>query len=60
VRPSSLRALDTLLGLLLLGLLVYTAVKGYWEVFVLALAVAVVVARRDMLLGYHLPGKDRD
>lgn len=57
-RPASLRTLDTVLGVLLLGLLVYTGYKGYWEVFVLVVAVAVVCARRDMILGYRVGDED--
>jgi len=40
---------------LLIGLLAYTGYKGYWEVFVLVLAVAVITARRDMILGFRPP-----
>lgn len=57
-RPPSLRAMDTLLGLLLLGLLGYAAYKGYWEMFVGVLAVAAVSARRDVILGFHLARDD--
>jgi hypothetical protein len=57
-RPSSLRSLDIVLGVLLLGLLGYTAFKGYWEVFVVVLAVAGVSARRDMLLGFRVTPDD--
>lgn len=59
-RPPSLRALDTLLGVLLVALLGYTAYKGYWEVFVLVLAVGVVSGRRDMMLGFRASEKDGD
>ncbi len=54
-RPPSLRALDLSLAVLLVGLLAYTGYKGYWEVFVLVLAVAVITARRDMILGFRPP-----
>jgi hypothetical protein len=57
-RPAPLRTLDTLLGVFLLALLGYTGYKGYWEVFVLVLALAVVCARRDMILGYRVGDQD--
>lgn len=57
-RPAPLRTLDRVLGVLLLGLLAYTGYKGYWEVFVVVAAIAVVCGRRDMLLGYRVNGDE--
>jgi hypothetical protein len=57
-RPPLLRALDLSLGVLLLGLLGYTAYMGYWDVFVVVLAIAGISARRDMMLGFRTSAKD--
>jgi hypothetical protein len=57
-RPAPLRMLDRVLGVLLLGLLAYTGYKRYWEVFVVVVAIAVVCARRDMILGYRVGNED--
>jgi hypothetical protein len=48
----SLHVLDILLGVLLLGLLGYTAYRGYREVFAAILVAALISAKRDFVRGY--------
>jgi len=53
------RALDIAFALVLLGLLGYTAYKGLWVVFAVALCVLAVKARYDLSRGYGMSDEQR-